>query len=101
MTASQQALEDVSEGELNALKMRGVAPPARCARSPTTTPRLAPVIEALDGAELQLQDAAHSLSGYLNRTDLDPQRLAELDDRMSAGWAWRAVSAARPRTDPQ
>ncbi len=96
MTASQQALEDVSEGELNALKM--VARAASALREVADyDAALAPVIEALDGAELQLQDAAHSLSGYLNRTDLDPQRLAELDDRMSA---WMGL-ARRFRRSPE
>ena len=96
MTASQQALEDVSEGELNALKM--VTRAASALREVADyDAALAPVIEALAGAELQLQDAAHSLSGYLNRTDLDPQRLAELDDRMSA---WMGL-ARRFRRSPE
>jgi DNA repair protein RecN (Recombination protein N) len=84
MTASQQALEDVSEGELNALKL--VSRAASALREVADyDASLGPVIEALAGAQLQLQDAAHSLSSYLNRADLDPQRLTELDDRMS-GW---------------
>jgi DNA repair protein RecN (Recombination protein N) len=96
MTASQQALEEVSVGELNALRL--VARAASALREVADyDPALAPVIEALAGAELQLQDAAHSLSGYLNRTDLDPQRLAELDDRMSA---WMSL-ARRFRRSPE
>ena len=96
MTASQQALEDVSEGELNALKQvsRAVAALREVADYDSS---LGPVIEALDGAELQLQDAAHSLSSYLNRADLDPRRLSELDDRMSA---WMSL-ARRFRRSPE
>ena len=96
MTASQQALEDVSEGELNALKTVSRAVAALREVSDYDA-ALAPVIEALDGAELQLQDAAHSLSSYLNRADLDPQRLSELDDRMSA---WMSL-ARRFRRSPE
>ena len=96
MTASQQALEDVSEGEVNALKL--VARAASALREVADyDASLAPVIEALDGAELQLQDAAHSLSSYLNRADLDPRRLSELDDRMSA---WMSL-ARRFRRSPE
>src|ERR1700761_122511 len=96
MTASQQALEDVSEGELNALKI--VSRAAAALREVADyDAALAPVIEALDGAELQLQDAAHSFSSYLNRADLDPQRLAELDERMSA---WMSL-ARRFRRSPE
>jgi DNA repair protein RecN (Recombination protein N) len=96
MTGSQQALDDISEGELNALKI--VARAASALREVADyDAALAPVIEALDGAELQLQDAAHSLSSYLNRAELDPQRLSELDDRMSA---WMGL-ARRFRRSPE
>ena len=96
MTATQQALEEVSDGDLNALKLvaRAVAALREVADYDAA---LAPVIEALDGAELQLQDAAHSLSGYINRADLDPQRLSELDERMSA---WMGL-ARRFRRSPE
>ena len=46
--------------------------------------RLAPVIEVLQGAQAQLQDAARTLGGYLGHTELEPQRLAELDARLSS-----------------
>ena len=96
MTATQQALEEVSDGDLNALKL--VARAAAALREVADyDAALAPVIEALDGAELQLQDAAHSLSGYINRADLDPQRLSELDERMSA---WMSL-ARRFRRSPE
>lgn len=43
----------------------------------------------------QLQDASHTLRSYLRRTDLDPQRLAELNDRM-AMWVSMARRYRRP-----
>jgi DNA repair protein RecN (Recombination protein N) len=96
MTATQQALEEVSDGDLNALKL--VSRAASALREVADyDAALAPVIEALDGAELQLQDAAHTLSSYLNRADLDPQRLSELDERMSA---WMSL-ARRFRRSPE
>ncbi len=58
--------------------------------------RLAPVIEVLQGAQAQLQDAAHTLAGYLHHTELEPDRLAELDARMSS---WLAL-ARRFRQPP-
>ena len=96
MSAAQQALGDVSEGEVNAL--RQVSRAASALRDVADyDAALAPVLEALDSAELQLQDAAHSLAGYLNRTDLDPRRLAELDERMSS---WMSL-ARRFRRSPE
>ena len=38
--------------------------------------------EVLASSLGQASDAAHSLHGYLRRADTDPQRLAELDERM-------------------
>jgi DNA repair protein RecN (Recombination protein N) len=57
--------------------------------------RIGAIVDALDGALLQLQDAAHSLNAYLGRDDLDPRRLAELDDRISA-WMGLARRYRRP-----
>ena len=73
------------------------APRARCARWPTTIPRSPPSSRRWTAPSCSLQDAAHSLSSYLNRADLDPQRLAELDDRMSS---WMSL-ARRFRRSPE
>jgi len=51
---------------------------------------IASVAEVMRAAQVQLQDAAHSLQAYLGHRDPDPQRLAQLDDRLAA---W--VSLAR------
>ncbi len=58
-------------------------------------PRIAPVIESLQGALAQLQDAARSLNNYLGHADLEPKRLAELDARLSA-WMGMARRYRRP-----
>jgi len=57
--------------------------------------RLAGTIETLRGAEAQLRDAAHTLTGYLDRTELDPERLRAVDERMSA-WVGLARRYRRP-----
>ena len=46
--------------------------------------RIAPILDTLHGAVAQLQDAAHALNVYLRHAELEPERLAELDERMSA-----------------
>ncbi|MFY9511254.1 MAG: DNA repair protein RecN, partial [Rubrivivax sp.] len=51
---------------------------------------LAAVVEVLKSAQAQLEDAAHTLHGYLGHREPDPERLATLDARLSA---W--VSLAR------
>ena len=61
-------------------------------------PRIAPIIDALDGALAQLQDASHGLSAYLARAEPDPGRLQALDSRMSA-WMGLARRWRRPPAD--
>ena len=43
----------------------------------------------------QLEDTAHSLNSYLRKTELEPQRLAELDERMAL---WLSLSRRYKRT---
>ena len=45
---------------------------------------LAPSLEMLDSARIQMQEAAYALNHYLSRADLDPQRLHEVEARMDA-----------------
>ena len=81
--AARGALDAVSEADANAsaLAQRAADLLADVTRIDA---RLAPIAEELQAAQAQLQDAAHSLSGYLQHTDLDPERLAELDARLAA-----------------
>lgn len=53
-------------------------------------PQFREIAEVLASSLAQVEDAAHSLQGYLRKTDLDPERLAQLDERLSS---W--VSLAR------
>ncbi|HEU4621085.1 MAG TPA: DNA repair protein RecN [Burkholderiaceae bacterium] len=41
-------------------------------------------VEAIEGAEAQTADAVATLTHYLGRTEIDPQRLAEVDARLEA-----------------
>jgi len=59
--------------------------------------RLLPAVQALRDVQAQLQDASHTLAAYLHKADLDPARLAELDERVSA---WMTL-ARRYRRQPQ
>jgi DNA repair protein RecN (Recombination protein N) len=47
-------------------------------------PALAEVIQVLEPAEIQLQEAAYALNHYLQRLDLDPERLAQCEQRLEA-----------------
>jgi DNA repair protein RecN (Recombination protein N) len=45
-------------------------------------PALSDVLASLEPAEIQLQEAAYSLSHYAQRLELDPDRLAQVEKRM-------------------
>jgi DNA repair protein RecN (Recombination protein N) len=92
--AARAALDGISEADTNAAGLALQAANALAEASRIDT-RLAPIAEVLQGAHAQLQDAAHSLGGYLQHTDTDPDRLAELDARLSA-WIGLARRFRRP-----
>ncbi|TDM08634.1 MAG: DNA repair protein RecN [Ideonella sp. MAG2] len=58
-------------------------------------PQVQTVLDALQGAQAQLDDAARSLNAYLGRVEPDPKRLEALDARLSA-WMGLARRYRRP-----
>ena len=94
--AARLALGAVSEGEPAADVLTGQAIDALDSAA-SIDPRLAGIVEALHGAQAQLQDAAHELSSYLHHTEPEPDRLQAIDERLSA---WVAL-ARRYRRPPQ
>jgi DNA repair protein RecN (Recombination protein N) len=95
--AAHGALDALSEAETSASSLVRRAADA-VAEASRIDALLAPIADVLQGAQAQLDDAAHSLSAYLQRTDLDPERLAELDARLSA-WIGLARRFRRPPED--
>jgi DNA repair protein RecN (Recombination protein N) len=47
-------------------------------------PALSNISEALGSAQIQLDEAIHSLNRYLQKVDLDPARLMQVEERMQA-----------------
>ena len=92
--AARSALDAVSEADDNADALTGRAVHALEGVA-TFDARLAATIEVLQGAQAQLQDAAHTLGSYLNHTELEPQRLLALDERLAA-WMGMARRYRRP-----
>ncbi|PXW94143.1 DNA replication and repair protein RecN [Sphaerotilus hippei] len=94
LDAAQLALDATSEGEISASALTDRALGALAGVS-HYDPQLGEVVEVLQGAQAQLADAAHSLRAALRRTDLEPERLGELDARLSA-WMGLARRLRRP-----
>jgi DNA repair protein RecN (Recombination protein N) len=95
LEGAQQALAALSSGdEPGADAMVSRAAQALEAVEPFDA-SLGAVRAVLHSAQVQLEDAAHTLAGYLNRHEADPERLAELDSRVGA---WVAQARRYRRT---
>jgi DNA repair protein RecN (Recombination protein N) len=97
LDAARGALDAVSDGEMNADALTGRAIDL-LADVTAYDAQLASLVEVLQGAQAQLEDAAHTLNAYLGRTEPDPERLAELDARMSA---WMGLARRYRRPPPE
>ncbi len=86
------ALEDDDGGALGALS-RAVTQLQNCEH---IEPEFKVLSEVLASSVAQAADAAHSLHGYLRQADTDPEKLAELDERMGL---WMSL-ARRYRRQP-
>lgn len=100
--SNAQALLDAAQGAVEALE--GESASALTAlnsaqqmleRQAHLEPDFRNMTEVLASSLAQVEDTVHSLHAYLRRTDLDPQRLAELDARMTL-WISLARRYKRP-----
>ncbi|HMM54710.1 MAG TPA: DNA repair protein RecN [Candidatus Desulfobacillus sp.] len=79
----EEMLEGLSEGERAAMwQVERMG--ARLRQLIEYDPSLAGALETVEGAQIQLQEAAHVLRQYRDRIDIDPARLAELERRIQA-----------------
>ena len=95
LEAARGALEAVSDADPSADALAGRAADALEAVAHYDA-SLGQVAQVLRSAQVQLQDAAHSLHAYLAHQDPDPDRLAALDERLST---WMQL-ARRHRRQP-
>ena len=95
--AARTALNAVSEADANADALTARATDA-LQEVAAFDAQLASVIEVLQGAQAQLQDAAHTLSSYLHHTEVEPERLRDLDERLAA-WISLARRYRRPAAE--
>jgi DNA repair protein RecN (Recombination protein N) len=94
MQAAQLALDALDGEEGGAASRLSQALSALQEQEPVE-PEFAGLAAVLASSLAQAEDAAHSLGAYLRKTDLDPARLAELDERMSL---WMSLSRRYKRT---
>jgi len=93
---SSYALEALSEGEQSTLS--GVnAVVARLAQLVDYDPALRAILDVLEPAQIQLQEAVYALRHYQQKLELDPARLREVEQRLDAVHS----AARRYRVQPE
>lgn len=81
--AAQRALDQV-EGDDAGLASQVEETLSGLRRAVDTDAALKPALELVDSASVHLAEAAHHLRQYLARLEVDPARLEEVDQRLSA-----------------
>ena len=92
--AVQSAVDALQESDENATALLGRAI-ASLQGQEHIEPEFTGILEVLNGALAQMEDAVHSLNGYARHAELEPQRLAELDERLSL---WVSLARRYKRT---
>jgi DNA repair protein RecN (Recombination protein N) len=94
LEAAQSAL-DVLEGDEGGAARNLAHAQAALQAQEHVEPAFKDLLQVLASSLAQAEDAAHSLHAYLRKTELDPRRLAELDERMSL---WMSLARRYKRT---
>jgi DNA repair protein RecN (Recombination protein N) len=83
LEAAHTGLEALSEGEFACLAQLN-AVISRLGQLVSCDSGLKVVLDLLEPAQIQLQEGVYELGRYQQRLDLDPQRLQEIEDRLTA-----------------
>lgn len=81
---AQEALTVISESDTSPMLSQLSSLTLKLGKLADIDDALKPVMEALEPARIQLQEAVYSLNDYLSRVELDPARLHEVEARLEA-----------------
>jgi len=94
MDAAQSAIDALEDDDRGALRLLTKAQDV-LQNQTDVEPEFSGWVDVLASSLAQAGDVAHSLNTYLGRTELDPERLQSLDDRMSL---WMSLARRFKRT---
>jgi DNA repair protein RecN (Recombination protein N) len=81
---AQEAVTVISEAEESPMLSQLASLIQKLGKLADIDAALKPVVEALEPASIQLQEAVYSLNDYLSRVELDPKRLHDVEARLDA-----------------
>ena len=98
---AQEALNTISESDTSPMLSQLTALTLKLGKLADIDAALKPVVEALEPARIQLQEAVYSLNDYLGRVELDPARLHEVEARLDAIHSTARKFRVAPENLPQ
>ena len=84
LDGAQEALAVLSEAEEHPVLSQLSLLNQKLAKLTAVDAGLQPIIDLIEPARIQLQEAVYALNTYLDKVELDPERLHRLDARMEA-----------------
>ena len=84
LEGAQEALGVISESDTNPILSQLSALTLKLGKLADVDSALKPVVDALEPARIQLQEAVYALNDYLGRVELDPERLQEVEAHVDA-----------------
>jgi DNA repair protein RecN (Recombination protein N) len=84
LEGAQEALAVISESDEQPIVSQLASLNQKLAKLVSVDAELQPVVDLIESARIQLQESAYALNTYLDRVELDPDRLREVDARMEA-----------------
>jgi DNA repair protein RecN (Recombination protein N) len=100
LDAAQGALQSLDDDEHSALAALHSAC-QRLQQQEQHEPQFRDLAEVLSSSLAQVEDTVHALRSYLHRTEPDPQRLSQLDERLASWLSLARRYKRRPEELPQ
>ncbi|APA66650.1 MULTISPECIES: DNA repair protein RecN [unclassified Janthinobacterium] len=84
LEGAQEALAIISEQEDHPIVSQLSALNQKLGKLVSVDAELQPIVDLIESSRIQLQESVYALNNYLDRVELDPDRLHQLDARMEA-----------------
>ncbi|KAB8043893.1 DNA repair protein RecN [Janthinobacterium aquaticum] len=84
LEGAQEALAMISESEDQPIVSQLSTLNQKLGKLVSVDAELQPIVELIESSRIQLQESVYALNNYLDRVELDPERLHQLDARMEA-----------------
>ena len=84
LEGAQEALTVISESDEQPIVSQLASLNQKLTKLVSVDAELQPVVDLIESARIQLQESVYALNTYLDRVELDPERLRQVDARMEA-----------------